>query len=164
MASTEAPISITVKTPAGSLVTIRAEHGDELDQLVSLSLDAVKSAVTELEGAVRGVDARRVVTRLHRRHLQQVVAAAGRLLREGARPAQALHPDLQQQLVLVHQRGVQTCIRLPGRQWHPIDAVLGKELQPLLVAALVDQPRLAQHEVDEFAVAGVCHARTSGSA
>ncbi len=55
MASTEAPISITVKTPAGSLVTIRAEHGDELDQLVSLSLDAVKSAVTELEGAVRGV-------------------------------------------------------------------------------------------------------------
>ena len=55
MASTEAPISITVKTPAGSLVTIRAEHGDELDQLVSLSLDAVKSAVTELENAVRGV-------------------------------------------------------------------------------------------------------------
>ena len=55
MASTEAPISITVKTPAGSLVTIRAEHGDELDQLVSLSLDAVKSAVTELESAVRGV-------------------------------------------------------------------------------------------------------------
>lgn len=55
MASTEAPISITVKTPAGSLVTIRAEHGDELDQLVSLSLDAVKSAVTELEAAVRGV-------------------------------------------------------------------------------------------------------------
>jgi hypothetical protein len=55
VASTEAPISITVKTPAGSLVTIRAEHGDELDQLVSLSLDAVKSAVTELEAAVRGV-------------------------------------------------------------------------------------------------------------
>ena len=55
MASTEAPISITVKTPAGSLVTIRAEHGEELDHLVSLSLEAVKSAVTELEAAVRGV-------------------------------------------------------------------------------------------------------------
>ena len=57
MASTEAPISITVKTPAGSLVTIRAEHGEELDHLVSLSLDAVKSAVTELEAAVRGAAA-----------------------------------------------------------------------------------------------------------
>ena len=57
MASTEAPISITVKTPAGSLVTIRAEHGDELDQLVATTLEAVRSAVTELESAVRGTSA-----------------------------------------------------------------------------------------------------------
>lgn len=55
MASTEAPISITVKTPAGSLVTVRAEHGDELDQLVATGLDAIKSAVTELEAAAKGV-------------------------------------------------------------------------------------------------------------
>jgi hypothetical protein len=55
VASTEAPISITVKTAAGSLVTIRAEHGDELDQLVATSLDALRSAVTELEAAVKGV-------------------------------------------------------------------------------------------------------------
>ena len=53
MASTEAPISITVKTSAGSLVTIRAEHGDELDQLVATALDAIKSAVTELESAIK---------------------------------------------------------------------------------------------------------------
>ena len=57
MASTEAPISITVKTPAGSLVTIRAEHGDELDQLVATALDAIKSAVTELEAAAKGQSA-----------------------------------------------------------------------------------------------------------
>ncbi len=57
MASTEAPISITVKTPAGSLVTVRAEHGDELDQLVATTLEAVRSAVTELESAVRGASA-----------------------------------------------------------------------------------------------------------
>jgi hypothetical protein len=57
VASTEAPISITVKTPAGSLVTIRAEHGDELDQLVATTLEAVRSAVTELESAVRGASA-----------------------------------------------------------------------------------------------------------
>ena len=55
MASTEAPISITVKTPAGSLVTVRAEHGEDLDHTVLNSLDAIKSAVTELEAAVKGV-------------------------------------------------------------------------------------------------------------
>ena len=54
MASTEAPISITVKTPAGSLVTVRAESGDELDQIVSTALDALVSATTELESAIRG--------------------------------------------------------------------------------------------------------------
>ncbi len=57
MASTEAPISITVKTPAGSLVTVRAEHGDDLDQLVASSLDALRSAVVELEAAVKGASA-----------------------------------------------------------------------------------------------------------
>jgi hypothetical protein len=57
VASTEAPISITVKTPAGSLVTVRAEHGDELDQLVATALDAIKSAVTELESAAKGQSA-----------------------------------------------------------------------------------------------------------
>ncbi len=55
MASTEAPISITVKTAAGSLVTVRANHGDELDLLVAQSLDAISSAVSELEAAVKGV-------------------------------------------------------------------------------------------------------------
>jgi hypothetical protein len=53
VASTEAPISITVKTTAGSLVTVRAEHGDELDQLVATALEAIKSAVTELESAIK---------------------------------------------------------------------------------------------------------------
>jgi hypothetical protein len=57
VASTEAPISITVKTPAGSLVTVRAEHGDDLDQLVASSLDALRSAVVELEAAVKGASA-----------------------------------------------------------------------------------------------------------
>lgn len=51
---TEAPISITVKTAAGSLVTVRASSGDELDQLVATGLDAIKSATTELESAIKG--------------------------------------------------------------------------------------------------------------
>jgi hypothetical protein len=57
MPSTEAPISITVKTAAGSLVTVRAESGEELDQVVALSLASVASAVQELEAVVRGGNA-----------------------------------------------------------------------------------------------------------
>lgn len=53
MASTEAPISITVKTAAGSLVTVRAENGEQLDQVVALSLASLSSAVHELEAAVK---------------------------------------------------------------------------------------------------------------
>lgn len=54
MSSTEAPISITVKSAAGSLVTLRAESAEELDQRVALSLASIASATQELEAAVRG--------------------------------------------------------------------------------------------------------------
>ena len=54
MSSTEAPISITVKTPAGSLVTVRAESGEALDSLIATGLEPIKAAVGELESAVRG--------------------------------------------------------------------------------------------------------------
>ena len=53
MSSTEAPISITVKSPAGSLITVRAETGNQLDNLVAEALEAIKSAVTELETAAK---------------------------------------------------------------------------------------------------------------
>ncbi len=51
---TEAPISITVKSAAGSLVTVRAATAEELDQTVALSLASLASATAELEAAVRG--------------------------------------------------------------------------------------------------------------
>ena len=54
MSSTEAPISITVKSAAGSLVTLRAESAEELDQRVALALASIASATEELEKAVRG--------------------------------------------------------------------------------------------------------------
>ena len=57
MSSSEAPISITVKTPAGSLVTVRAENGEELDQVIAQWLASVASAVQELEAVVRGANA-----------------------------------------------------------------------------------------------------------
>ena len=56
MPSTEAPISITVKTAAGSLVTVRAENGDELDQVVAHWLASVTSAVQELEAIIKPVN------------------------------------------------------------------------------------------------------------
>ncbi len=70
MPSTEAPISITVKTAAGSLVTVRAESGEELDQIVALSVHAIASAAQELESAVRGASAPAV-------SVQSVAAALG---------------------------------------------------------------------------------------
>jgi hypothetical protein len=54
---TEAPISITVKSAAGSLITIRASNAEELDQSVALSLASLASATAELEAAVRGSNA-----------------------------------------------------------------------------------------------------------
>jgi hypothetical protein len=54
MSHTEAPISITVKSAAGSLVTVRASNAEELDQTVATSIAALASATAELEAAVRG--------------------------------------------------------------------------------------------------------------
>jgi len=57
MTHSEAPISITVKSPAGSLVTVRADNAEELDQTVALTVASLSSAVVELEAAVRGTNA-----------------------------------------------------------------------------------------------------------
>ena len=54
MSHTEAPISITVKSAAGSLVTVRASNAEELDQTIALTLASLASATEELEKAVRG--------------------------------------------------------------------------------------------------------------
>jgi len=54
MTHSEAPISITVKSHAGSLVTLRADTAEELDQRVALSLASLASATQELEAAIRG--------------------------------------------------------------------------------------------------------------
>ena len=54
MSHTEAPISITVKSAAGSLITVRASNAEELDQTIALTVASLASATTELEAAVRG--------------------------------------------------------------------------------------------------------------
>jgi hypothetical protein len=49
MSSTEAPISINIRTASGTQLTVRANTGEELDQLVATSLASIQSAITELE-------------------------------------------------------------------------------------------------------------------
>ena len=53
MTHSEAPISITVKSAAGSLVTVRASNAEELDQTIAMTLASLASATEELEKAVR---------------------------------------------------------------------------------------------------------------
>lgn len=62
MSSTEAPISITVKSTAGSLITVRAETGNQLDNLVVEALEAIKSAVSELEAAAKNQSSQAAMT------------------------------------------------------------------------------------------------------
>jgi hypothetical protein len=54
MSSTEAPISITAKTAAGTLVTLRAETPEDLGNLVAQGIFTIADAVKEIELNVRG--------------------------------------------------------------------------------------------------------------
>jgi hypothetical protein len=56
MPSNEAPISINLKTPAGTQITLRAETPDEFTQITS-SIFQIVEAVGEVETAVRGANA-----------------------------------------------------------------------------------------------------------
>ena len=47
---------------------------------------------------------------------------------------------------------VEPRIGLAPFQRHPVDAVLGEQIEPFLEAVLVDQPRLANDEIDQFLV------------
>ena len=91
------------------------------------------------------------------RRLQHVMAAALGLLRKGAVALQPLDADLEQQLVLVHQRRRQPRIGLAPFERHPVKAVLGEQVEPFLEALLVDQPRLANDEIDQLLVGGRGH-------
>ena len=51
--STESPISISIKSASGALVTVRASNGIELDHLIANSLASIESAVKELESVVK---------------------------------------------------------------------------------------------------------------
>ena len=54
MSSTEATISITAKTAAGTLVTVRAETPEDLGNLVAQGIFTIADAVKEIELNVRG--------------------------------------------------------------------------------------------------------------
>ena len=64
---------------------------------------------------------------------------APRPLGEGALARQPLHPNPQQQQVLVHQRGLEPRVGLTPLGRHPVVAVLGGEREPLLEAPVVQE-------------------------
>ena len=82
------------------------------------------------------------------------MAAALRLLAEGARALEPFDPDREQQLVLVHQRAGQPRIGLIPFERHPVEGVVGVHIEPFVETLLIDQPRLANDEVDQFLIGG----------
>src|SRR5882672_472717 len=80
-----------------------------------------------------------------------MMAAARGFLRIRRRLLQALDAQLEEQLVLVGERVVVERIGLVRRRRHPVVAVLGEELVPLVEALLVQQARLANDELDRIA-------------
>ena len=54
--STESPISISIKSTGGSIITVRADNGATLDALVANSLASIESAVKELESIVKSAN------------------------------------------------------------------------------------------------------------
>jgi septum formation topological specificity factor MinE len=82
-----------------------------------------------------------------------VVASTSGLLRERAIALEPLDADLQQQLVLVHQRGGKSRIGLLPFQRHPIMTVISEQVEPFLEALLIDQTRLADNKLDQIVVA-----------
>src|SRR5580765_1252224 len=54
-------------------------------------------------------------------------------------------------------RGVVQALGLARDPGHSVDRVVGEERVPLGVASVVEQARLADHEVDQLALADVAH-------
>ena len=54
MASSEAPISINLKTAGGTGITLRAESAEQFADMIAQSIHTLVDAVAEVETAVRG--------------------------------------------------------------------------------------------------------------
>src|ERR1700733_6183030 len=83
-----------------------------------------------------------------------MLTPAGLRLRMGIRAPQTPDSHMQEQLILVHQRILAGGTLLAACQGHPVMAVLGVELVPLLQALLVDEARLGVNEINQFLIAG----------
>ncbi len=54
MSSTEAPISINLKTAGGTGITLRAETAEQFADMIAQGIHVITDAVTEIELAVKG--------------------------------------------------------------------------------------------------------------
>jgi len=57
MSSTEAPISVNLKTAGGTLITLRGETPEKFADMIAQGIHTVVDAVTEVELAVKGTSA-----------------------------------------------------------------------------------------------------------
>ncbi|CAM2160860.1 hypothetical protein PT2222_90078 [Paraburkholderia tropica] len=86
--------------------------------------------------------------------LHDVLATALGLLRKRARLLEAFDAQLEQQPVLVHQRGVIEAVVLAVRKRYPVEAVVGEQRVPGVELLVVDEARLAIDEVGERVAQG----------
>src|SRR5690606_12895524 len=114
-----------------------------------------------VEGATHGVFAFLLVHAFHSGLLEQMMAAALGLLGESATACQTLHTDTQQELVLVHQGRMQTGVLLIVHQRHPVVAILGEQVEPLLVALFIQQAGFRIHKIYKGLTADFAHGYSS---
>src|ERR1700722_11113429 len=91
-------------------------------------------------------DTRRRAAVLYAGRLEHVLARARLRLRIGARIAQPLDPQLQQQFILEHQRILGEPALLSTHQRYPVARVLGEQFVPFVESLLIDEPRLQVNE------------------
>ncbi len=131
-----------------------AVDGERVLRPPGIELLFVEPRLHVVEGRIGLVHVAGRIARVDGGHLQHVVAAALRLLREGAVALETLHPHAQEKQVLVQQRGGEFAIRLPPFERHPVAPVGREEIEPVLEAVLVEKPRLAIDELHEVGIGG----------
>src|SRR6267142_539848 len=129
---------------------------DERLQFVALRFCVLKLAAHDIPVCV-------CVEALDRGRLQQMMTPAWRLLRKRTRTLETLNAQCAQQVVLVKMRVVLAAFRLIGHQRDPVDAIAGEKRIPLVVTPVVEQARLAHHEIDQRLVRGR-HSKVRGEA
>ena len=89
--------------------------------------------------------------------VQNVVAAGLRLLREGALALEALDAQFSHEGVFMQQRGDVFGVFLIVVERHPVEAVMGPQIEPFVEPAIVQHAGFFIDEVDQVFAGGSLH-------